>query len=76
MATSMKQEWINYVYESDPADPVSFARMCARSAIKAGELDDAVRWKEVIIAIQDELNKEVMQPLVDNGPDDDSCPVF
>jgi hypothetical protein len=38
MATSMKQEWINYVYESDPADPVSFARMCARSAIKAGEV--------------------------------------
>jgi hypothetical protein len=73
---STKQEWIDHVYEAAPDDPVGFARMCAQSAIKAGELDDAVRWKEVIIAIQDEQQKEVMLPLVDNGPDDDCSPVF
>jgi hypothetical protein len=45
-------------------------------AIKAGELDEAVVWKRVIIALQNERNKKVMEPFVDRGSGDDGQQIF
>jgi hypothetical protein len=70
------KQGISYVIESNPAHPIEFARICAQVAIKAGDLDEAVVWKQVIMAIQDQRNKEVMRPLADRGLGDDGHQIF
>jgi len=67
---------IDFVCDSAPDDPIGYARLCAQEAIKDGELDQAVVWKQVIISLQDERNREVMRPLVESEPDNDGAPVF
>lgn len=70
------KQGISYVIESNPAHPIEFARICAQVAIKAGDLDEAVIWKQVIIAIQDQRNREVMRTLDERGLGEDGHQLY
>lgn len=65
------KQGISYVVQSNPAHPIEFARTCAQVAIKAGDLDEAVVWKQVIMAIQNQRNEDAMRPVADRGLGED-----